>query len=234
MDKYKIMLVDDEPDILDLLEKALNIEGFYNIIKIDSGICAVATCKEIQPDIIILDVMLPDIDGYEVCKQIREFSYCPVLFLSSKNDELDKILGLAVGGDDYVTKPFSPKEIAYRVKAGLRRAEYGQVPMQGFSIQIGELMIDTDGCRVMKGDNEIGLTAREFEILRYLAENLGRVVSRERLYETVWGEDSFGCYTTVMVHIRHLREKLEENPAMPKYIITMKGLGYKLVNPYGK
>lgn len=234
MYKYKIMLVDDEPDILDLLQKALNIEGYYNITKINNGISAVITCKEIQPDFIILDVMLPDIDGYEVCKQIREFSHCPVLFLSSKNDELDKILGLAVGGDDYVTKPFSPKEIAYRVKAGLRRAEYRQSPIPDFQYKIGELMIDTDGCRVMKNDKEIGLTAREFEILRYLAENLGRVVSRERLYEAVWGEDSFGCDNTVMVHIRHLREKLEESPAAPQYIITMKGLGYKLVNPYEK
>ena len=182
----------------------------------------------------VLDVMLPDIDGYEVCKQIREFSHCPVLFLSSKNDELDKILGLAVGGDDYVTKPFSPKEIAYRVKAQLRRAEYRQAPIRDFSVKIGELMIDTDGCRVRKNGEEIGLTAREFEILRYLAENLGRVISRERLYETIWGEDSFGCDNTMMVHIRHLREKLEENPAAPKYIITMKGLGYKLVNPYEK
>lgn len=234
MNRYKIMLVDDEPDILDLLEKALNIEGFYNITKIDNGISAVITCKEIQPDIIILDVMLPDIDGYEVCKKIREFSHCPILFLSSKNDELDKILGLAVGGDDYVTKPFSPKEIAYRVKAQLRRAEYRQVPIQDFSIKIDELMIDTDGCRVMKNNKEIGLTAREFEILRYLAENLGRVISRERLYEIVWGEDSFGCDNTIMVHIRHLREKLEENPATPQYIITMKGLGYKLVNPHEK
>ncbi|HBI60952.1 MAG TPA: DNA-binding response regulator [Lachnospiraceae bacterium] len=234
MNKYKIMLVDDEPDILDLLEKALNIEGYYTITKIDNGISAVITCKETQPDIIILDVMLPDIDGYEVCKKIREFSHCPILFLSSKNDELDKILGLAVGGDDYVTKPFSPKEIAYRVKAQLRRAEYRQVPIQDFFIKIGELMIDTDGCRVMKNNKEIGLTAREFEILRYLAENLGRVISRERLYEIVWGEDSFGCDNTIMVHIRHLREKLEENPAAPKYIITMKGLGYKLVNPHEK
>lgn len=234
MDPYKIMLVDDEPDILDLLEKALNREGFYHITKIKEGSLAVTACREMQPDIIILDVMLPDIDGYEVCKQIREFSHCPVLFLSSKNDELDKILGLAVGGDDYVTKPFSPKEMAYRVKAGLRRAKYMQAPIQGFSLKIGELMIDADGFRVMKNDKEIGLTAREFEILRYLAENSGRVISRERLYETIWGEDSFGCDNTIMVHIRHLREKLEENPAAPRYIITVKGLGYKLVNPYEK
>lgn len=228
------MIVDDEPDILDLLEKALNIEGYYNITKIDNGTSAVNICREIQPDILILDVMLPDIDGYEVCKQIRKFSHCPILFLSSKNDELDKILGLSVGGDDYVTKPFSPKEIAYRVKAQLRRAEYRHSQAQNYSIKIGDIFIDTDGCRVMKGSCSVELTAREFEILKYLAENKGRVISRERLYETIWGEDSFGCDNTMMVHIRHLREKLEENPAMPQYIITMKGLGYKLVNPYEK
>jgi len=158
----KIMLVDDEPDILDLLEKSLILEGFNNITKIDNGLSAVETCRKIQPDIIVLDVMLPDIDGYEVCKQIREFSHCPILFLSAKNDELDKILGLAVGGDDYVTKPFSPKEIAYRVKAQLRRSEYKQSPIQNDSIKIGELTIDTDGFRVKKKDKEIELTAREF------------------------------------------------------------------------
>lgn len=234
MNEYKIMIVDDEPDILDLLEKALNIEGYCNIIKVDNGQSAVNICKQQQPDIVILDVMLPDIDGYEVCKQIRKFSHCPILFLSSKNDELDKILGLAVGGDDYVTKPFSPKEIAYRVKAQLRRVEYKNIIPQNFSIAIGELTIDTGGCRVMKNGKEIELTAREFEILQYLAENIGRVISRERLYENIWGEDSFGCDNTMMVHIRHLREKLEDNPASPKYIITMKGLGYKLVNPNEK
>lgn len=234
MNEYKVMLVDDESDILDLLEKALNIEGYYNIIKIDNGLLAVSACRENKPDIIILDVMLPDIDGYEVCKRIREFSHCPIMFLSSKNDELDKILGLAVGGDDYVTKPFSPKEIAYRVKAQLRRLEYRQNPHKDFSMKIGDLLIDFDGCRVIKNDIELELTAREFEILRYFAKNLGRVISREGLYEAIWGEDSFGCDNTIMVHIRHLREKLEENPANPDYIITMKGLGYKLINPYEK
>lgn len=228
------MIVDDEPDILALLEKALSIEGFSNIVKISDGPAAVDTCKKINPDIIILDVMLPGIDGYEVCKQIRQFSHCPILFLSSKNDELDKILGLAVGGDDYVSKPFSPKEVAFRVKAQLRRTEYRQRPERPHTISIGELMIDPDGCRVLKNGKDIELTAKEFEILYYLAQNIGRVISRERLYETIWGEDSFGCDNTIMVHIRHLREKLEENPTKPQFIITMKGLGYKLVNPYEK
>ncbi len=234
MNEYKIMAVDDEPDILDLLEKALNIEGFPAVIKVDTGIKAVNACKEMQPDMIILDVMLPDIDGYEVCRQIRQFSHCPILFLSSKNDELDKILGLAVGGDDYVTKPFSPKEIAYRVKAQLRRMEYRQSPCRSQTIEIGALTIDTDGCRALKDGRDLELTAREFEILQYLAENKGRVISRERLYEAVWNEDSFGCDNTVMVHIRHLREKMENDPTAPMYLITMKGLGYKLVNPYEK
>lgn len=234
MNEYKIMVVDDEPDILDLLEKALNIEGLSGIIKIDNGMTAVNTCRKIQPDIIILDVMLPDIDGYEVCKQIRQFSHCPILFLSSKNDELDKILGLAVGGDDYVTKPFSPKEVAYRVKVQLRRTAYRKNDVVNEPIKIGALTLDTDGCRAMKDGKDMELTAKEFEILQYLAENKGRVISRERLYEAIWNEDSFGCDNTVMVHIRHLREKLENDPTAPQYIITMKGLGYKLVNPYEK
>lgn len=234
MNGYTIMVVDDEPDILDLLEKSLNIEGFENIVRASCGLEAVNFCKKNSPDVMILDVMLPDMDGYEVCKQIRQFSHCPILFLSSKNDEIDKILGLAVGGDDYVTKPFSPKEVAYRVKAQLRRMEYTKSEEKEQSICIGELKIDPEGCRVAKRDNKIELTAREFEILKHLSVNKGRVISKEHLYETIWGEDSFGCDNTVMVHIRHLREKIEDNPNDPQYIVTMKGLGYKMVDPNGK
>lgn len=234
MNEYKIMIVDDEPDISELLEKALKIEGFQKIVKIGTGNEAVAACKRERPDVVILDVMLPDLDGYEVCRQIRQFSHCPVLFLSAKNEELDKILGLAVGGDDYVTKPFSPKEVAYRVKAQLRRVGYRQNPKPSRTVIVGELVVDPDGCRAEKNGKDLELTAREFEILQYLTENIGCVVSRERLYETVWGEDSIGCDNTVMVHIQHLREKLEDDPANPQYILTMKGLGYKLVNPYEK
>ena len=150
------------------------------------------------------------------------------MFLSSKNDELDKILGLVVGGDDYVTKPFSPKEVAYRVKAQLRRAEYKQEPVQKHIIMIGELVIDPEGCRVMKNEKELELTAREFEILHYLSQNIGRMISRERLYEAVWGEDGFGCDNTIMVHIRHLREKLNDTSDTPQYIKTIWGVGYKI------
>lgn len=234
MSKHKILLIDDEADILNLLEKALELDGFDNICKAENGITAVNACKDFMPDVIILDVMLPDIDGYEVCKQIRQFSHCPILFLSSKNDEVDKILGLAVGGDDYVTKPFSPKEIVYRIKAQLRRLEYMQKPLQSNQITIGELILDPHGSFATKSDKPLDLTAREFGILLMLASNAGRVISKERLYETVWGEDSIGCDNTIMVHIRHIREKIEDNPASPEYLVTVKGLGYKVVNPHDK
>ena len=234
MNEQRILIVDDETDILNLLEKSLKLEGFENIYKADNGLKAVIACKEFIPDVIILDVMLPDIDGYEVCKRIRQFSICPILFLSSKNDEVDKILGLAAGGDDYVTKPFSPKEIVYRVKAQLRRIEYMQKPAPNNLIQIGTLTIDPNGCRVLKAGKEISLTACEFKIILCLAENMGRVISKERLYENVWGEDSIGYDNTIMVHIRHIREKIENNPALPEYIVTVKGLGYKMMNPYEK
>jgi len=234
MNKHRILIVDDEADIQNLLEKALKLEGFENIRKANTGGSAVNACKDFTPDIIILDVMLPDIDGYEVCKQIRQFSHCPILFLSSKSDEIDKILGLAAGGDDYVVKPFSPKEIVYRVKAQIRRMEYMQNPLQNNSLKIGALTVDPNGGCAMKNGKEIELTAREFGILLYLVENKGRVISKERIYETVWGEDSFGSDNTIMVHIRHIREKLEDDPNSPAYIVTVKGLGYKMVNPYEK
>lgn len=233
MRNYKIMIVDDENDILHLLEKALEIEGFVHIKKANTGLMAIAMCKNVNPDVLVLDVMLPDIDGYEVCKQIRQFSQCPIIFLSSKNDEVDKILGLAVGGDDYITKPFSPREIAYRVKAQLRRLEYRKSPMRPQLLEVGALRIQVEACRVTKNNVELGLTAREFGILLALAENVGCVISRERLYEMVWGEDGYGS-DTIMVHIRHLREKIEDIPAKPIYIVTAKGLGYKLVNPHEK
>ncbi|MBO1307691.1 response regulator transcription factor [Enterococcus sp. 669A] len=224
----KILLVDDEQDILTLLEDVLRQEGYQNILKAATGELAVALCREEKPDAIVLDIMLPGIDGIEVCKQIREFSYCPIVFLSSKNDDIDKLLGLSIGGDDYVTKPFSPKEVAYRIKAQLRRKSYEQANNQKAAIEIGTIRIDTDSQRVYKVDKEISLTAREYQLLEYMAQNAGKIISKERLYEQVWGEYASGVDNTMMVHIHHLREKLENDPSQPKLIVTVKGLGYKL------
>lgn len=230
MNEYKILIVDDEQDILDLLEKTLFIEGFQQIYKANNGQTAVTLCQDIKPDAIILDVMLPKMDGFDVCRKIRQFSHVPILFLSAKNEELDKILGLSVGGDDYVTKPFSPREIAFRIKAQLRRANYKQKSKSKI-LKIGALELDLEGCLALKNGRKLELTAREYEILQYLAQNKNRVISRESLYEAVWGQDSYGCDNIIMVHIRRLREKVEDAPNAPVYIRTVKGFGYKLVEP---
>ena len=226
----KILLADDETDIADLMEEVLRQDGFQDIRKAYNGEDAVNICREFQPDAVILDIVLPDIDGLEVCRQIREFSYCSILFLSSKNDDVDKILGLASGGDDYITKPFSPREVVFRVKAQLRRQRYQTSPAQdtGSVLTAGPLALDKESGRVYKDGREIALTGREFLLLSYLMENTDKIISKERLYEQVWGEASSICDNTIMVHIRHLREKTETDPSRPQQLITVKGLGYKL------
>lgn len=226
----KILLVDDEKDIIDLLENALKQEGFQLIQKAYTGMEALEICKSYQPDVIVLDIMLPDIDGLEVCKKVREYSFCSILFLSAKNDDIDKILGLSCGGDDYITKPFSPKEIVYRVKAQLRRQQYQSATTSKCEdvIMVGTLTLDRESSKIYKDGQEIELTGREFLLLAYLMENADKIISKARLYEKVWGEYSSICDNTIMVHMRHLREKIEENPSNPKQLITIKGLGYKL------
>ena len=226
----KILLVDDEKDIADLIEEVLRQDSFKNIKKAYTGMDAVQVCREYQPDVVVLDIMLPDIDGIEVCKQIREFSFCSILFLSSKNDDIDKILGLSCGGDDYITKLFSPREIVYRIKAQLRRQQYQsvmQTDVKGL-LTVGGLALDRESSRIYKNEKEIDLTGREFLLLSYLMENADKIISKERLYEQVWGEYSSICDNTIMVHIRHIREKIEDTPSTPKQLITIKGLGYKL------
>lgn len=185
----KILLVDDEKDIADLIEEVLRQDSFENIKKVYTGMDAVQVCREYQPDVVVLDIMLPDIDGIEVCKQIREFSFCSILFLSSKNDDIDKILGLSCGGDDYITKPFSPREIVYRIKAQLRRQQYQSVmrtDVKGL-LTVGGLVLDRESSRIYKNEKEIDLTGREFLLLSYLMENADKIISKERLYEQVWG-----------------------------------------------
>ncbi|EOS72670.1 hypothetical protein C817_05381 [Dorea sp. 5-2] len=226
----KILLVDDEKDIVDLMEEVLWQDGFQNIQKAYTGMDALEMCREFQPDVIVLDIMLPDIDGIEVCKKIREFSICSILFLSSRNDDIDKILGLSSGGDDYITKPFSPREIVFRIKAQLRRQQYqttAQTDNKNMVI-VDALSLDKDSSRIYKDGKEISLTGREFLLLSYFMENANKIISKDRLYEQVWGESGGICDNTIMVHIRHLREKIEETPSNPKLLITVKGLGYKL------
>lgn len=228
--KNKILLIDDEKDIVDLIAEALQQDSFESIEKAYTGADAIRICREYRPDVIVLDVMLPDMDGFEVCKAIREFSICSILFLSSRSDDVDKILGLSCGGDDYITKPFSPREIVYRIKAQLRRQQYTSVPVpeDKAHLKVGPLMLDKETGRVYKDNQEIELTGREFLLLSYLMENADKIISKEKLYEQVWGEYSAICDNTIMVHIRHLREKIEDTPSEPRQLITIKGLGYKL------
>ena len=226
----RILLVDDEKDIVDLIDNVLRQDGFRAVRSAYTGEEALRACREFQPDVVILDIMLPDIDGLEVCRKIREFSYCSILFLSSKSDDIDKILGLSCGGDDFITKTISPRELGYRVKAPLRRPQY---PTSGGAGDHGVLSapplhIHTDRWRENKNDSELSLTGREFLLLTHLMENADKIISKERLYEQVWGEYSSICDNTIMVHIRHLREKIEDNPSSPRQLITVKGLGYKL------
>ncbi|MGC6173856.1 response regulator transcription factor [Lacrimispora sp. 38-1] len=226
----KILLVDDERDIVNLIQEVLQQDGFHVIERAYTGLEALRICREFQPDVVVLDVMLPDLDGLEVCRKIREFSYCSILFLSSKNDDIDKILGLSCGGDDYITKPFSPREVVFRIKAQLRRQQYQAAPGLGNGelLNAGSLTLDKESCRTYKSGQEISLTGREFLLLSYLMENTDKIISKERLYEQVWGDYSSICDNTIMVHIRHIREKIEDTPSNPQQLITVKGLGYKL------
>ena len=205
-------------------------EGFKTIYKAATGIEAVEKAKQLNPDIIILDIMLPDIDGYEVCRQIREFSYVPILFLSAKADDVDKLLGLGMGGDDYITKPFSPKEVAFRIKAQFRRLGYSsQIDEQQTKTlsTFGDIRIDQVKGEITKSDKIISLTALEYQLLLFFVDHPNQILSKETLIERVWGHHFEGNDNALMVHIHHLRQKIEMNPSKPVHIITQRGLGYK-------
>lgn len=205
-------------------------EGFQTIYKAATGIEAVEKAKQLNPDIIILDIMLPDIDGYEVCRQIRTFTYAPILFLSAKADDIDKLLGLGMGGDDYITKPFSPKEVAFRIKAQLRRMGYTQqvdLVTQKAVRSFGDVEIDQVKGEVTKSDKIISLTALEYQLLLFFVDHPNQILSKETLTEKVWGSSFDGNDNALMVHIHHLRQKIETNPAKPVHILTQRGLGYK-------
>ncbi|MFO1442218.1 response regulator transcription factor [Bacillus sp. Bva_UNVM-123] len=225
----KVLIIDDEEDILRLIKTVLIKEGIENVITAATVKEGFKQFQKTNPDLVLLDIMLPDGEGYDVCKQIRNISKVPILFLSAKTEEIDKILGFAIGGDDYITKPFSPKEVAYRVKAQLRRADYLQTDVVKESIiKVGPFELNEEKAQLTKNGEVIDLKPKELGLMKYFLQNKNRVISKEQLYDAVWGEEFFGMDNTIMVHIRRLREKIEAQPSQPKYLITLKGLGYKL------
>lgn len=223
----KILLVDDDPGIRLMLETVLKKEGYTNIITASCGEEAIERQKAGRPDLVVLDVMLPDIDGFEVCKQIRTTSMVPILFLSARVDEVDKLLSYALGGDEYITKPFSPRELIAKISAMLiRQRYYENASVAEKKITFGRFVIDLDKRILLEDNRPVDLTAKEYLLLEYLATNKNITLSKEQITEKVWDIYSFGSDNTLMVHIRHLREKIEDDPSNPKYIKTVKGRGY--------
>lgn len=222
----KVLVVDDEKLIVkgirfSLLQDGMEVDCAYD------GEEALNRAKANSYDMILLDVMLPKMDGFEVCQAIREFSDVPIVILTAKGDDMDKILGLEYGADDYITKPFNILEVKARIKAIMRRTSPERAPqVQSSVIEKGDIKLDCDSRRLFINDNEINLTAREFELLEILIKNENKVYSRESLLKIVWGEDYPGDVRTVDVHVRRLREKIEANPSEPKYVHTKWGVGY--------
>ncbi len=222
----RILLVDDEQSIQTLLSYPLRKDGYHVTSALDGGE-ALQRFEEGRFDLVILDLMLPRIDGVEVCRQLRSRSQVPIIMLTAKGSETDKVAGLEVGADDYITKPFSMREFRSRVKAALRRSRMGGEAVEDEPIESGELTIDFSRRMVTLGEQEIRVTYVEFEILGALARSPGRVLTRETLLEHVWGDSEYRDPRTVDVHIRHLREKLESDPKQPEFLFTVRGVGYR-------
>ncbi len=235
--KKTILVVDDEKRIVDILVYNLQKEG-YQTLEANDGEEAIKIANEKKPDLILLDIMLPKIDGLTVCKKLRATLNVPILILSAKDEEIDKILGLELGADDYITKPFSVRELVARVKANLRKAETKAQSTQEQDeskksnnvIKLGEIEINLDKFELKVRGQVIDLTLREFEVLRYLANQPGQVVTREILLEKVWGYEYYGDIRTVDVTVRRIREKIEKDTSNPKILITKRGVGYYLAN----
>jgi two-component system OmpR family response regulator len=229
MKEKTILIVEDDKPLLDVLKYQLGKEG-YNVVTSLDGSQGLEVARSSRPDVILLDIMLPKMDGFEVCRVLRKEMTVPILMLTAKDSEIDKIVGLEIGADDYLTKPFSMRELVARIRAMLRRSEMVETKPtgQGRPIKVGDIEIDTARRRVSVSGSALKLTAKEFDLLLFLAENKGIVFSREQLLDRVWGYDYPGDTRTVDVHVRWLREKIETDPGKPRYLITVRGVGYKL------
>ncbi|GMA48838.1 DNA-binding response regulator [Alicyclobacillus contaminans] len=221
----QVLIVDDEASIVHLITGYLRKEGF-SVLVAETGPEALEMAKWSAPDLIILDVMLPDLDGFEVCRRLRQTSMVPILMLTAKAGEADKIIGLGIGADDYLTKPFSPRELVARVKALLRRANLREPPITSDILQFGDLTLDLRAMSVRKAGKPVNLTAIEFQLLKILATHPGQVFTKQQLLDLCWGYDYVGDDRLVVVHIANVRKKLEDNPAEPMYIQTIRGVGY--------
>jgi len=226
----KILVVEDDQTLLEVLRYNLSKEG-YKVLAATGGVQALEVARQEEPDLIVLDIMLPDLDGFEVCRILRKEMGTPMLMLTAKVGEVDKIVGLELGADDYMTKPFNLRELLARIRAMLRRAEIIQRDLLGEpprSLKLGDLEVDFTRHQVKLGDSLLILKPKEFDLLAFLARNRGRAFTREQLLEKVWGYDYVGDTRTVDVHIRWLREKIEVDPGSPCRLLTVRGVGYRL------
>lgn len=227
----RVLVVDDEPSIVELAAFNLRRAGF-DVVTAADGPAALEAVRSLSPQVVVLDVMLPGLDGFEVCRQLRAWSAVPVLMLTARKEEVDRVVGLEIGADDYLTKPFSPRELVARVKALVRRVRLDREAAAGTdaadAIQVGELSVDFAKHEARLAGRPLDLTRTEFNLLAHLAAHPGRVYARDELLKIVWGDDFFGDERTIDVHIRHLREKIETDPARPVLILTVRGVGYRM------
>lgn len=220
----RILVIEDEPTVAEVVDRYLRRDG-YDVSVVHNGALAMEVYDRIHPDLVVLDLMLPGVDGIEICRRIRSSARTPIIILTARGDEVDKLVGLEIGADDYITKPFSPRELAARVKAVLRRTT--AVPQDGDALRFDDLRISGRTRTVEDRRGAIGLTAREFDLLLFLARHAGQVFSREQLLDNVWDFEFPGDDGTVTVHIRRLRAKVEADPSRPRHLKTVWGVGYK-------
>lgn len=230
----KLLLVDDEQELLNMVQLILQTEGYTHLKTAGTVHEALAAAREWKPDLALLDVMLPDGDGFSLLEQMRAESDIPVLFLTARGEDEDKFRGLGLGADDYIVKPFLPRELILRVGAVLRRCYPAERADGAGSVRLAACALDFDRAEVVRGGERIPLTATEFKLLRALCRNAGKIVTIDLLCEAVWGDNPYGYENSLMAHIRRIREKIEANPSKPVSLITVKGLGYKLITEGAK